>query len=176
MAETCAPFEVLQALMNEYSVLELNIQNGVLKAMGFMFEYIGEMGKDYIYVVTSLLKDALTDRDAVHYQTGCTTVKHLGVVGLGNKDTLIHLLNFFSPNIFEESAHVIQETCNIFEGLMVSLGPNFGHTPCKVFTTPHVGYKRFIEKFTTCCTSALQNRESLVFLSLRTRGRTCMYT
>lgn len=28
---------------------ELNVQNGVLKALSFLFEYIGEMGKDYIY-------------------------------------------------------------------------------------------------------------------------------
>jgi len=34
-------------LMNEYRVPELNVQNGVLKAMSFLFEYIGEMGKDY---------------------------------------------------------------------------------------------------------------------------------
>ena len=30
-------------------VPELNVQNGVLKALSFLFEYIGEMGKDYIY-------------------------------------------------------------------------------------------------------------------------------
>ena len=52
--------------MNEYRVPELNVQNGVLKSLSFMFEYIGEMGKDYIYAVTSLLEDALTDRDLVH--------------------------------------------------------------------------------------------------------------
>ena len=89
VAETCAPFTVLPALMNEYKVRagcrsvccgplasrlapasarsaslsltcllcrcappqvpELNVQNGVLKALSFLFEYIGEMGKDYIY-------------------------------------------------------------------------------------------------------------------------------
>jgi len=49
-----------------------------------MFEYIGEMGKDYIYAVTSLLEDALTDRDLVHRQTAASAVKHLalGVQGL----------------------------------------------------------------------------------------------
>lgn len=62
VAETCSPFTVLPALMNEYRVPELNVQNGVLKAMSFMFEYIGEMGKDYIYAVTPLLEDALMDR------------------------------------------------------------------------------------------------------------------
>ena len=51
--------------MNEYKVPELNVQNGVLKALSFMFEYIGEMGKDYIYAVTPLLEDALMDRDLV---------------------------------------------------------------------------------------------------------------
>jgi hypothetical protein len=31
VAETCNPFTVLPALMNEYRVPELNVQNGVLK-------------------------------------------------------------------------------------------------------------------------------------------------
>ena len=48
--------------MNEYRVPELNVQNGVLKSLSFLFEYIGEMGKDYIYSVTSLFEDALMDR------------------------------------------------------------------------------------------------------------------
>ncbi len=46
-------------------VPELNVQNGVLKALSFLFEYIGEMGKDYIYSVSPLLEDALMDRDLV---------------------------------------------------------------------------------------------------------------
>lgn len=43
------------------------------------------MGKDYIYAVVPLLEDALMDRDLVHRQTACTTVKHLalGCAGLG---------------------------------------------------------------------------------------------
>ena len=32
------------------------------KGQGAKFEYIGEMGKDYIYAVTPLLEDALMDR------------------------------------------------------------------------------------------------------------------
>jgi len=77
VAETCAPFTVLPALMNEYRVPELNVQNGVLKALSFLFEYIGEMGKDYVYAVTPLLVDALMDRDLVHRQTACTVVKRM---------------------------------------------------------------------------------------------------
>jgi len=126
VAESCGPFTVLPALMNEYRVPELNIQNGVLKAMSFLFEYIGEMGKDYIYAVTPLLEDALMERDPVHRQTACATVKHLalGVAGLGCEDALMHLLNHVWPNIFEESPHVIQAVFDAIQGLMVALGPN----------------------------------------------------
>ena len=62
---------------------ELNVQNGVLKSLSFLFEYIGEMGKDYIYAVTPLLEDALMDRDLVHRQTAASVVQHmaLGVAG-----------------------------------------------------------------------------------------------
>lgn len=126
VAETCGPFTVLPALMNEYRVPELNIQNGVLKALSFVFEYIGAMGKDYIYAVTPLLEDALMERDPVHRQTACATVRHLalGVAGQGCEDALIHLLNLVWPNIFEESPHVIQAVFDAIQGLMVALGPN----------------------------------------------------
>ncbi|XJO78124.1 hypothetical protein BDV3_002615 [Batrachochytrium dendrobatidis] len=125
VAETCAPFTVLPALMNEYRLPELNVQNGVLKSMSFLFEYIGEMGKDYIYAVTPLLEDALMDRDLVHRQTACATVKHisLGVAGLGCEDALIHLLNLVWPNIFETSPHVINAVMDAIDGLRVALGP-----------------------------------------------------
>ncbi|CAM9848174.1 unnamed protein product, partial [Hapterophycus canaliculatus] len=124
VAETCAPFTVVPALMNEFRVPELNVQNGVLKALSFMFEYIGEMAKDYIYAVAPLLEDALMDRDLVHRQTACTTVKHLslGVAMLGCEDALVHLLNFVWPNIFETSPHVINAVFEAIEGLSVALG------------------------------------------------------
>jgi len=44
-----------------------------------MFEYIGEMAKDYIRAITPLLEDALTDRDLVHRQTASSAVKHLAL-------------------------------------------------------------------------------------------------
>jgi len=125
VAETCSPFTVLPALMNEYRVPELNVQNGVLKSLSFLFEYIGEMGKDYIYAITPLLEDALMDRDLVHRQTACATVKHaaLGVYGLGCEDALVHLLNYIWPNIFEQSPHVINAVMEAIEGLRIGLGP-----------------------------------------------------
>lgn len=125
VAETCAPFTVLPALMNEYRVPELNVQNGVLKALSFLFEYIGEMGKDYIYAVAPLLEDALMDRDLVHRQTAAAVVQHmsLGVAGLGCEDALTHLLNLVWPNIFEESPHLQQAVNGAIDGCRVALGP-----------------------------------------------------
>ncbi|XP_021893037.1 splicing factor 3B subunit 1 [Carica papaya] len=110
--------------MNEYRVPELNVQNGVLKSLSFLFEYIGEMGKDYIYAVTPLLEDALMDRDLVHRQTAASAVKHmaLGVAGLGCEDALVHLLNYVWPNIFETSPHVINAVMEAIEGMRVALG------------------------------------------------------
>lgn len=125
VAETCAPFTVLPALMNEYRVPELNVQNGVLKALSFMFEYIGEMGKDYIYAVTPLLEDALMDRDLVHRQTAASVVQHLsmGAAGLGCEDALRHLLNYVWPNIFETSPHIVQAVTGAVDGCRLALGP-----------------------------------------------------
>lgn len=125
VAETCAPFTVLPALMNEYRVPELNVQNGVLKSLSFLFEYIGEMAKDYVYAVTPLLEDALIDRDQVHRQTAASVVKHvaLGVVGLGCEDAMVHLLNLIFPNIFETSPHVIDRMIEAIEAIRMAVGP-----------------------------------------------------
>ncbi|OLN88798.1 U2 snRNP component prp10 [Colletotrichum chlorophyti] len=125
VAETCAPFTVLPALMNEYRVPELNVQNGVLKSLSFLFEYIGEMAKDYVYAVTPLLEDALIDRDQVHRQTAASVVKHiaLGVVGLGCEDAMVHLLNLLYPNLFETSPHVIDRIIEAIEAIRIAVGP-----------------------------------------------------
>ncbi|MCJ1389311.1 hypothetical protein MMC18_002167 [Xylographa bjoerkii] len=125
VAETCAPFTVLPALMNEYRVPELNVQNGVLKSLSFLFEYIGEMAKDYVYAVTPLLEDALIDRDQVHRQTAASVVKHiaLGVVGLGCEDAMVHLLNLIFPNIFETSPHVIDRMIEAIDAIRMAVGP-----------------------------------------------------
>ncbi len=126
VSEICGPYTVIPALMNEYRVQELNVQNGVLKSFSFLFEYIGEMAKDYIYTVTPLLEDALSDRDLVHRQTAASAIKHLalGVSCLNSEDALLHLLNFVWPNIFETSPHVINAVMEAIEGLRVGLGVN----------------------------------------------------
>lgn len=69
VAETCQPFTVLPALMNEYRVPELNVQNGVLKALSFLFEYIGEMGKVCFCIRCSLL---VLQTDSSHVSVLCS--------------------------------------------------------------------------------------------------------
>ena len=125
VAETCAPFTVLPALMNEYRVPELNVQNGVLKALSFLFEYIGDMARDYAYAITPLIEDALIDRDQVHRQTAASVVQHLalGCTGLGVEDALIHLLNLLWPNIYETSPHVIDRVVAAVDAIRTSVGP-----------------------------------------------------
>ena len=102
----------------------MNVQNGVLKSLSFLFEYIGEMAKDYVYAVTPLLEDALIDRDQVHRQTAASVVKHvaLGVVGLGCEDAMVHLLNLIWPNIFETSPHVIDRMIEAVDAIRNAVG------------------------------------------------------
>lgn len=125
VAETCAPFTVLPALMNEYRVPEMNVQNGVLKSLAFMFEYIGEMSKDYIYAVTPLLDDALIDRDQVHRQTAAMAVKHmaLGVAGFGCEEALLHLMNTIMPNVFDGNPHLITAVIESVDAIRLAVGP-----------------------------------------------------
>jgi splicing factor 3B subunit 1 len=107
-------------------VAELNIQNGTLKALSFMMEYVGPMASDYIYAIAPMLEDALIDRDQVKRQTAMATIRHLalGVSHAGCEDACLHLLNFVWPNIFEESPHVKNACFEALDGIMVSVGPN----------------------------------------------------
>ncbi|KAJ2801618.1 U2 snRNP component prp10 [Coemansia guatemalensis] len=125
VAESCAPFTVLPALMNEYRVPELNVQNGVLKALSFLFEYIGDAARDYVDAVAPLLADALVDRDLVHRQQAASIMKHLAlaVAGHGCDRPILHLLNHLWPNIFETSPHAICAVLEAIESCRVCLGP-----------------------------------------------------
>lgn len=128
VAEVCGPFTVLPAIMNEYRTPDNNVQNGVLKALTFVFEYIdGKMIKDYLYAITTLLQDALTDRDQVHRQTAATVVKHLALncqdqITDEQIDVFIHFLNLLMPNIFETSPHVINRILEAIDSLKNVIG------------------------------------------------------
>ncbi|CAD7949047.1 unnamed protein product [Amoebophrya sp. A25] len=125
IAETCSPFTVLPAMMNEYKTPDLNVQHGILKGMAFMFQYIGEMAKDYVYSIAPLLEDSLQDRDAVHRQQAivCTYHLSLGVQGQGCEDVVQHLMNYVWPNLFENTPHLIQGCFNCIDGFRIALGP-----------------------------------------------------
>ncbi|KAK7033247.1 putative splicing factor 3b subunit 1 [Favolaschia claudopus] len=125
VAETCGAFTCIPAILNEYRTAELNVRTGCLKALTFVFEYIGPQSAFYCDSVLSLLEDALTDRDAVHRQTACVIVKHLalGVAGMGHEDAMMHLLNLVWPNCFETAPHVISAVLSALEAMQVALGP-----------------------------------------------------
>ena len=125
VAKECGPFTVLPAMMNEYKTPDTNVQNGILKAMTFMFEYIGPISQDYTYVTVPLLEDALIDRDLVHRQTAATVVKEIALYGIGSghEDAFLHLLNLLMPNIFETSPHVISRILEGLEALCYAIGP-----------------------------------------------------
>ena len=124
VAEACEPFTVLPALMNEYRLPEMNVQNGVLKALSFMFEYIGEAAANYIYSCVPLLEDALMDRDYIHRQQASAAISHLavGVYGEGCEDAIVHLLNYVFPNIFEVSPHLNKAVLAAIESCRQALG------------------------------------------------------
>lgn len=119
-AFTCIP-----AILNEYRTAELNVRTGCLKALSFVFEYVGPQSAYYADSVVTMLEDALTDRDLVHRQTASTIVKHLalGVAGLGCEDSMLHLMNLVWPNCFETSPHVIGAVMDAIESMRVTLGP-----------------------------------------------------
>ena len=125
VAKVCGPYTVLPAMMNEYKTPETNVQNGILKAMTFMFEYIGPMSQDYVYFISPLLEDALVDRDLIHRQTAATVVRNIALncIGVGNEDIFSHLLNLLMPNVFETSPHVIIRILDGLEALNYAVGP-----------------------------------------------------
>ena len=43
-----------------------NVRTGCLKALSFVFEYIGPQSAYYVDSVVTILEDALMDRDLVH--------------------------------------------------------------------------------------------------------------
>jgi splicing factor 3B subunit 1 len=101
------------------------VRTGCLKALTFVFEYVGPQSAYYVDSVVTMLEDALTDRDLVHRQTASVIVKHLalGVAGLGCEDSMLHLMNLVWPNCFETSPHVIGAVMEAIEAMRVTLGP-----------------------------------------------------
>lgn len=125
VAEKCQPYVVIPFLLNEYRTPDSNVQHGVLKALSFLFEYVGELGKEYAFKIVPLLEDALMERDMVHRQIACNVCKHLilALRSTGVDDAIVHLLNMVWPNIFETTPHCINSVLEVLEAVRVSLGP-----------------------------------------------------
>jgi splicing factor 3B subunit 1 len=123
IAIVCGPFTCIPAILNEYHTAELNLRTGCLKALSFVFEYVGPQSAYYCDSVVTMFEDALTDRDLVHRQTASTIVKHLalGVAGLGCKDSMLRLMNLVWPNCFETSPRVIGAVMDAIEAMQVTL-------------------------------------------------------
>ena len=123
IAQKCGAYTILAQLLNEYRYPEVNVQNGVLKSISFIFEYIGLETANYVNVATTLIEDALVDRDVIHRQIGCQIIKNIAsnVYGQGKEDLLIHMLNLTWPNLFE-SSHVLESVFEAIEALRLSLG------------------------------------------------------
>jgi splicing factor 3B subunit 1 len=125
VAESCGPFAVLPSIMNEYRIPELNVQNGVLKSLSFLFEYNSFDGRTYSLSIIGLLEDALCEREIVHRQLACNVAKHLSLCNFGRSlpDVFMHLMNLIWPNILESSPHVILNTIEAVESIRVNIGP-----------------------------------------------------
>jgi hypothetical protein len=95
VAEICGPFTCIPAILDEYRAAGLNVPTGCLKALTFIFKYIGPSRRTTATRAVTMLEDALTDRDLVHSQTTSVIVKHiaLGVTGMGCEDSTMHLMN-----------------------------------------------------------------------------------
>ncbi|KAI0739987.1 armadillo-type protein [Daedaleopsis nitida] len=125
VAETCGPFTCIPAILNEYHTAELNVRAGCLKALSFVFGYVGPQSAYYADSVVTMLEDsALTDRDLVHRQTASTIVKHLalGVAGFGCEDSMLHLMNLIWPDFFK-TPHIISTVMEAIEAMRITLGP-----------------------------------------------------
>ncbi|CAN3480982.1 U2 snRNP component Hsh155p [Diutina catenulata] len=128
VAENCEPFTVLPAIMNEYRIPDKNVQNGVLKALSFMVEYLpGTITRAYLFSLVPLIEDALTDRDQVHRQTAASVVRHIALNCVGIADSslheiFVHYVNLLMPNMFETSPHVIIRILEAMDALRIVLG------------------------------------------------------
>lgn len=129
VAQSCSPFTVLASLMNEYRIPEQNVQNGVLKAVSFLFEYCGFESQVYGYSLCSLLEDALSERDLVHRQIACNVMKHLSICSLAayTPDLFFHLFNYVWPNILETAPHVLMSVIECIDSVRINLGPGVIH-------------------------------------------------
>lgn len=125
VAVETGPFTVLPVLMNEYRIGESVVQQGVLKTLAFMFEFLAaNKALPYLDSLSTLLDDALVDRSQVHRQTAASVVHYLArnCIGSGKEVLFIHFLNELMPSIFETSPHVIDRVAEAIGSIQQLIG------------------------------------------------------
>lgn len=75
VCEICSPLVILPCLIQEYITLDSNIQNGILKSLAFLFEFIGEQTKNLTLLLLPLIESAITNQDVVHRQISCNIIQ-----------------------------------------------------------------------------------------------------
>ncbi|CUG93936.1 Hypothetical protein, putative [Bodo saltans] len=96
-------------MLNEYRACEglpvaQIVQHSVLKAIRYMFEFTGSIGKDYVMPLVPLLERSLTETSIQHRRMAVEASRAIlmAVAGQdGFQEVTIHLLNFVYPNIVE---------------------------------------------------------------------------
>ncbi|CAJ1990420.1 splicing factor 3B subunit 1 [Leishmania donovani] len=109
IAKECGPFTIIPYLLNEYKISEgkqvaVIVQHSVLKAIRYIFEAIGSIGKEYVYPMIPLLERALTETNIQMRRMAVEACRAILLSVAGNdgfEDIALHLLNFVHPNIVE---------------------------------------------------------------------------
>jgi splicing factor 3B subunit 1 len=109
VALKCKPFLVVPFLINEYRQCEGQqvaqiVQHSVLKAVRYMFEFVGSKGREYVYPLIPLLQRAITETEMQHRRMAIEAARAaiMSVVGFdGFSGAALHLLNMCHPNIIE---------------------------------------------------------------------------
>jgi splicing factor 3B subunit 1 len=109
IAKECGPFTIIPYLLNEYKISEgeqvaVIVQHSVLKAIRYIFEAIGSVGKEYVYPLVPLLERALTETNIQMRRMAVEACRAIVLAVAGNdgfEEIAAHLLNFIHPNIVE---------------------------------------------------------------------------
>lgn len=97
-------FSILPTLLSDYSVPNVLVQQGILRAMGHIFQRTSPVSSEYIYSVLPVVEDAMMDEDPGYRNLGLVLVKHM-VLGYRvprvDQELVVHLLNLVWPNILD---------------------------------------------------------------------------
>ncbi|KAF8275878.1 hypothetical protein C3747_10g632 [Trypanosoma cruzi] len=142
IARECGPFTVIPYILNEYKISEGEqvatiVQHAVLKAIRYIFEAIGAVGKEYVYPLIPLLVRALTETEIQHRRMAVEACRAMTLAVAGNdgfEEVIVHFLNFIHPNIVEllsrnetkiseERLKMVTAVVSFYEAARLVIGP-----------------------------------------------------